>query len=337
MRPISVPSPTRTDVIPSDSVARSIAEALAGARSVVVGAHVDPDGDAVGSALGLTLACVSIGIAATPVLAGSDAVPSSYAFLPGAARFRTASLLSAPDVFVALDTPSFARLGDAETLARSAGTLIDIDHHPDNGRFGGLCLLDPAAAAVGGMVWDLLPALGVVPDADIATCLYTALLTDTGRFSYRNTTPAALRTAAAMLACGVDVQQVFTDVYESRSAGALALIGRTLERIACCSEGRIAYSWVTDRDFAETGARREETENLIDEVRALGGARVVFLMKAEPGTVRVSLRAKGPHDVGSVARVFGGGGHAAAAGFTFAGDIETLLPKLLPCLEELLP
>lgn len=315
----------------------SIAQTLMGAHSVLVGAHVDPDGDAVGSVLGLTLACVAVGVPAVPVLPGDSAALGAYAFLPGVARFRSASSMQAPEVFVALDTPSFARLGDAEPCARAAKTLVVIDHHPDNARFGSLCAVEPTAAAAGSMVWDLLPHLSVTPDADIATCLYTALLTDTGRFSYRNTTPHALRTAAAMLECGVDVQRVFTHVYESRSASALALIGRTLGRITAVSEGRIAYSWVTERDFAETGARAEETENLIDEVRALGGARVVFLMKASADAVRVSLRAKGAADVGSVARSFGGGGHVSAAGFTFVGDRDTLLPLLLARLEEIVP
>ncbi|MBN2404388.1 MAG: DHH family phosphoesterase [Coriobacteriia bacterium] len=312
------------------------AESIRTASSVVVGAHVDPDGDAVGSTLGLVLALRSIGIDASPVLPSSDAVPQTYSFLPGSELYRHVADLTAPDLFIALDTPGFARLGDAEPLARDARKLIVIDHHPDNARYGTLSIVDASASSVGAMVWGLLGTLGVEPDARIATCLYTALVTDTGRFSYSNTSPEALRTAASMLEAGVDVQQVFTDVYESRSVGALALIGRTLERITCVQDGAIAYSWVTDDDFAETGALKAESENLIDEVRALRGARIVFLMKLNAGAVRVSLRAKGGADVGSVARAFGGGGHSAAAGFTFDGEVDALLNVLLPALTEVL-
>ncbi|MDZ4654552.1 MAG: bifunctional oligoribonuclease/PAP phosphatase NrnA [Coriobacteriia bacterium] len=306
------------------------------ADSVVVGAHVDPDGDAVGSTLGLVLACHSIGIRAVPVLTSGDSVPEMYAFLPGVDLYRAPEGVHAPDVFVALDTPSFERLGQAEALARSARELIVIDHHPDNAHFGTLSIVDPAASSVGAMIWDLLGELDIKPTAAIATCLYTALVTDTGRFSYSNTTPHTLHVAADMLEHDVDAQQIFTHVYESRSVGTLALIGRTLERITCVDDGVIAYSWVDDDDFAETGALKAESENLIDEVRSLRGAHIVFLMKRSDGLVRVSLRAKGSTDVGSVARAFGGGGHAAAAGFTFQGTVDDLLPALLPALRDVL-
>jgi len=245
-------------------------------------------------------------------------------------------MLEAPDVFVALDTPSFARLGEAEPLAHSAGRVIVIDHHPDNARLGAMSYVDPTAASTGSIIWNLLPWLRVAANSDIATCLYTALLTDTGRFSYQNTSPEALRTAAAMVERGVNVQQVFTHVYENRSAGALALIGRTLSRITCVQAGSVAYSWVSSDDFTQTGARPEETENLIDQVRSLGGVKVVFLMKSSGDSVRVSLRAKADADVGHIARSFGGGGHKAAAGFTWSGEADTLLPVLLQRVKQTL-
>jgi phosphoesterase RecJ-like protein len=319
-----------------DDDAARFADLVRTATSIAIGAHVDPDGDAVGSTLGLVLALRKIGIIAVPVIASSDRAPETYAFLPGAELYRSAGDVEAPDLFIALDTPSFVRLGAAESLARSANHLVVIDHHPDNARFGSVCLVDSTASSVGTMVWGLLETLGIEPDADIATCLYTALVTDTGRFSYSNTTPRALRTAADMIGHGIDVQQIFTNIYESRSAGALALIGRTLERITCVDDGEIAYSWVDDDDFAETGALKSEGENLIDEVRAIRGARIVFLMKRSADSVRVSLRAKAAADVGCVARSYGGGGHAAAAGFTFEGDSDALLATLLPALRAAL-
>lgn len=306
------------------------------AGTVAVGAHVDADGDAVGSTLGLVLALRGLGVEAVPVIASGTAVPETYAFLPGSALYRDPAGLEPPDVFIALDTPTYARLGAAEGLARAASHLIVIDHHPDNTGYGTLSMVDATASSVGAMVWALLHEMDAVIDADIATCLYTALVTDTGRFSYSNTTPRSLRTAAEMIEHGVDVQRVFTDIYESRSAGALGLIGRTLERITCVDEGAIAYSRVDAADFADTGALKAESENLIDEIRALKGARVVFLMKATNGVVRVSLRAKGDTDVGSIARGFGGGGHHAAAGFTFDGDFDGVLDVLLPALREAL-
>jgi phosphoesterase RecJ-like protein len=320
-------------VIPASAVSAFVA-AVHAADRICIGSHVDPDGDAIGSMLGLTLALRSVGIHATPLLAGGQSAPVTYTFLPGSSLLVSAENAGGCDLFIALDAPSAQRLGETQSLAESARTLIIMDHHPDGDGSGDLRIIAPDAPATGALVWELLPALGVTPDADIATCLYTALLTDTGRYSYSNTDPAALRLGADMIEVGVDVIAVHTAVYESRSAAALALMGRTLARITLADGGRVAYSWVEADDFAETGARLEETENLIDFVRMLDTAEVVFLLKIHPGEVRVSLRAKGSADVGAVARRLGGGGHAAAAGFTFTGTPSELLEVLLPVLAE---
>lgn len=310
----------------------AVATRLREARSIVVGSHVDPDGDAIGSMLGLAAALDRAGIPCLAVLPQGDTPPATYAFLPGTDRLVSAAGVPAPEVFVALDSPDLARLGDAEPLARAAHTLVVIDHHPDCAIATDLALVDRDAPASGALVWDLLPHLGVVPDVSIATCLYAALLSDTGRFSYSNTSPAALRAAAAMIEAGAHPNEIYTAIYETRSPGAQALIGRTLERITLANAGAVAYSWVDAIDFAETGALPEESENLIDHVRTLRGVRVVFLAKINGSTVRVSLRAKGDEDVGAIARAFGGGGHRAAAGFTYTGDLASLAGALLPML-----
>ncbi|GAB4286399.1 MAG: bifunctional oligoribonuclease/PAP phosphatase NrnA [Coriobacteriia bacterium] len=319
----------------ADAVSR-VAEALASAGSIVVASHVDPDGDAIGSTLALWRALSSAGATVHPVLARGTTPPATYAFLPGASAYREATSLTPPDVFIALDTPNLARLGEAAGLARGASFLVFIDHHPDGDDVGDVRIVDTAAAAVGEMLFELLPALDLGVDDAVATCLFTALMTDTGRFSYGNTTPRSLEIAAELVRLGADPSAIFRAVYESRTPGALRLIGRTLSRITLAAEGAIAYSWVTADDLAETGALPEETENLVDQVRALGGADIVFLAKESDGGLRVSLRAKGAADVGSIARRFGGGGHAAAAGFTFNGDRTALLDALLPALTEVL-
>lgn len=316
----------------------AVADAITSASSVVIASHVDPDGDAIGSCLGLARAVDALGLPCAVVLAAGAACPVTYAFLPGAGRFiAAADAPEAPDVFVALDSPVLRRLGAAEPLARSAGTLVMIDHHPDAAAEGHIHLFDASAPATGTIVWDLLAHLDVPPDADIAACLYTALMTDTGRFSYSNTTPSALRTAAEMVEAGAQPASLFTAVYENRSAAAQRLIGITLERITLANGGHVAYSWLTAEDFRSTGALPEEAENLIDHVRALGGVDVVFLAKADGAEVHCSLRAKGDADVGAVARSLGGGGHRAAAGFTARGEltsvIETLLHALPGCAE----
>lgn len=311
------------------------AKALRSARDIVVCAHVDPDGDAVGSVLGLTLALDKLGIPVTPTLADDVPAPGAYAFLPGFDRYRPVSELDVPDVFVALDTPTPARLGVALPLAECCRDRVIIDHHPDSACFmSSVCTIDPSAASTGELVWELLPQLGVAPDSDIATCLYTSLVTDTGRFQYTNTSPRTLRNAADMADAGVDLHSIYAHVYESRSAGALELVGRTLSRITLANGGAVAYSWIDDEDLAECRVTASETETLIDQVRQLRGVDAVFLVKFQQGQAKVSLRSKGQADVGSVARALGGGGHRAAAGFTWHGPMDALLDELLPRLPE---
>lgn len=311
---------------------RQAADALLNARTVVIGSHVDPDGDAIGSTLGLLLVLRQAGITAVPVLPTTAPLPRTYAFLPGADSYRRVEDLDAPDVFISLDCPALRRLAESEPLARAAGTLIMVDHHPDAVAEGDIAIFEPSAAATGCLVWQLADALGVEPGPGAATCLYTALLTDTGRFSYSNTTASTLRTAADMVDAGAHPNEVYSAVYENRSAGAQALLARTLSRTALANDGRVAYSWVTEADFAETGALPAEAENLIDHVRALGGVEVVALIKTNGGVARVNLRSKGVADVSAVARRLGGGGHRAAAGVTIDGDLASALGVLLPLL-----
>ncbi len=302
------------------------------AASVAVGAHVRPDGDAIASALGLTLALRAAGIAAAPTLADDTPPPLTYAFLPGFALFVPCTEIEQPDIFVALDTTSLSRLGDAEPLARAARELIVIDHHPDNEFFGTVDIVDPTASATAQLVWRLVERLEVPRTSDIALCCYTGIMTDTGRFAYDNTTPRALRDAADMIEAGVEPSEVARLVYQERTPAALKLEARVLARLTVVNGGRVVYSWCSDEDFIDTGASPADTEELPDAVRRIGRVDVAVLLHVASGEVRANLRAKTGFDVATVARVFGGGGHAPAAGFTFEGTVEDLLPRLLALL-----
>jgi phosphoesterase RecJ-like protein len=308
----------------------AVAAAVLGASRVIVCAHVTPDGDAIGSVLGLTMALRSIGIDATATLADRHGPPSTYAFLEGFDLYAPAEGLTPADVFVALDTPSLKRLGVAEQLARDAAILIVLDHHADNEHFGTLDLLDTSAASASSIVWRLLRVLGVVPDAAIASACYAGLMTDTGRFSYGNTTPLALRDAAGMIEAGADARSIYVRIYESRSSASLALLGRVLSRVTLANDRRIAYSWMTDDDLAETGAVADDTENIVDAVRQVGTVDAVVFFKAQHDAVKVSLRAKSSAlDVAAVAHRFGGGGHTAAAGGVAPLPLETAIEAVL--------
>lgn len=302
------------------------------ADSVVVCAHVSPDGDAVGSVLALTLALRDTGIAAVPTLADEGSRPSTYSFLPGFALLAPARDLNVPAVFVALDTPNFARLGRAEKLAHDAGTLIVIDHHPDNAEYGHVNVIDSAAASTSQLVWRLLERLEIPAAPEVALCCYVGLMTDTGRFQYENTSPTALREAAAMVEAGADPALAARLVYQERSTAALELDARVLSRLTLANDGRVAYSWVEDADYEATGARAEESENLVDLVRVAKGIDVAFLVRIQADGNRVNLRSKTGHDIGAIARSLGGGGHAAAAGFTTSEPRDRIVESLLALL-----
>lgn len=308
----------------------AVAEALLGASRVIACAHVTPDGDAVGSVLALTMALRMAGVDAVATLADHHLIPSTYAFLEGSDLYRPAGDLEPADVFVALDSPSSNRLGVAERLAVAARTLVVIDHHPDCEEFGTLQLVDTSAASTASIVWRLLGRLGVTPDAAIASACYAGLMTDTGRFSYANTSPRALRDAADMIDAGADARSIYTRVYECRSPASLALLGRVLSRVTLANGGRIAYAWMVDDDLRETGALAEDTENIVDVVRQVGNVDAVVFFKVQHDAVKVSLRAKSPTlDVGAVAHLFGGGGHAAAAGAAAPLPLESAIEAVL--------
>lgn len=310
-----------------------VASALLTATSVVVCGHVTPDGDAVGSVLALTLALREAGVDAHATLADNHPVPGTYRFLDGCELYRPASELEPPDVFVVLDTPRWSRLGIAEPLARSARQVVVVDHHADDACFGHLNLVDVTAASTASIIWRLIPLLGVTPDERIASACYVALMTDTGRFSYGNATARAHREAAEMIDAGADALRAYTRVYESRSAAALALLGRVLSRVTLANGGRVAYSWMTEADLAETGALAEDTENIVDVVRQTGRVDAVAFFKQQAGEVKVSLRAKCPAvDVSAIARSFGGGGHRAAAGTSLPLPLERAVETILALL-----
>lgn len=310
----------------------AVATALRSATSILVCAHVNPDGDALGSVLGLTLALREAGVPCVATLADDGPVHGMYSWLPGASTVEPASSLEPPDTFVALDTPVLDRLGAASGLAQDARVRVVIDHHPDGEGFGDVRWVDPDKSAVGEMLWTLMPELGVSPGAGVATCLYTAILTDTGRFQYGNTTAGALRAAADMVDAGADPREVASRVYERRSAASLALSAVALSRLSLVNHGRVAISWIEDSDLAHTGACPDDADRLIDDIRMIEGVDAVVLIKEENGVVRANLRAKGDADVGAAARSLGGGGHAAAAGLTWDGCREALLARLLPRL-----
>ena len=296
--------------------------ALRDARSVAIACHVNPDGDALGSLFAASIGLERLGKKVFPTWGTSPAaIPFSYQFLPGATTIVQPADVPETDVFLAVDCGAANRLGDLEDRARVSKTVINVDHHPGNDNFGTHNIVVTHVSSTAELITRLLEDLDVEIDKDIATCLYTGLVTDTGRFQYSNSSPDTLRLAADLLAHGVPATDIATEVFESSPFGYLKLVGRVLDRAVLFEDVRFVYSWLSLSDLAETGVAPDETDKLIDAVRSTRAADVAALFKElGDGKFRVSLRSKGP-SVGALARTRGGGGHELAAGFT-ADDVE---------------
>jgi bifunctional oligoribonuclease and PAP phosphatase NrnA len=309
---------------------QAIAAALRGHERFLVVTHENPDGDALGSLLAATLALRQLDKDAQMLLLGDAPLPREYHFmqLHGLLRAPPADLESR--VVVAVDCAKADRIGpDAEPLLERASLVLDIDHHHDNTRFGAVNLIVADASSTGEVLRDVFAELDVELTPDIAEALYVALVTDTGRFQYSNTTPKALRLAAELVDAGADVHQVFQQVYESMEFAKLKLLARALERAVVLEGGRIVVSYLLRTDFAEVGAAEPYSEGIIDSLRAVDGAELAVLIREPPRdagpTHKGSLRASVDElDVSAIARIFGGGGHRQAAGFSTEKPVDEI-------------
>ena len=292
-------------------------EALRDSTEVAIACHVNPDGDALGSLLAASLGLQKLGKKTYTSWGTKPLEPLvTFGFLAGVDSIVQPDDVPVTDTFLALDCGAGDRLGELEPLARKAEVLINVDHHPGNDDFGTINVVVPSASSTAELVMGLLLDAGIELDHEIATCLYTGIVTDTGRFSYANSSPATLRLAADLLELGVSAPDIARDVFDSAPFGYLKLVGRVLDRAELVEDARFAHSWITRADLDETGVAIEQTDRLVDTIRASGAVDVAALFKEQAdGQWRVSLRSKGP-GIADFARARGGGGHELAAGFT---------------------
>jgi phosphoesterase RecJ-like protein len=311
----------------------AVAAALRDGDRFLVVTHENPDGDALGSMLGLALGLQSLGKDVEMFLAGDAPTPAEYRFLPLDDVRR-----SLPDdledrVVVAVDCANERRLGPDDAAFRRAASVVDIDHHHDNSRFGAVNFVDGRASSTAEIVRDLLRELDVELTTTIAEALYTGLVTDTGRFQYTNTTPKALRLAAELVEAGADVHGIFRHVYETVQFAKLKLLARALERAQLFAGGRLVVSHLLKDDFAQVGAEEPYSEGIIDHLRAVEGSEMVALIREPPRgdgpPRRVSLRSSHDEvDVSAIARQAGGGGHPQAAGFSSEWSVDEIVAFL---------
>lgn len=303
--------------------------------SILLVCHVNPDGDALGSMLGVGLGLRALGFQELQAtFPGPMEVPEPFAQLPGRDLLVPSSeAVAAPDLMMCFDAASSSRLGELAGRLDTAGAAVVLDHHASYTGFGTIGLVDPTAAATSVVAEELLNRLGVSLDAAIAECLYVALATDTGSFKFDMTTPAVHQFAARLLATGIRPAEISRLVFDTRPFGAVRLYGDVLTRAqlepaAAGGRGLVwTYALLADLDRYEQ--ERYVLEPLIDSVRCTAEADVSCVIKeVAGGEWAVSMRSKGASDVSAVAVALGGGGHRLAAGFTGYGDLEDVIDAI---------
>ena len=308
--------------------------ALKTAHNICVCGHINPDGDCLGSVMGLTLGLRRLGLNVTPLLASAEK-PRMFDFLEGfdelvpAREFKTN-----PDVFVVVDVPDLKRLGDGAAVLNRAGKVIRIDHHPAPEAISEITFEDTTAAAAGMLIWELLGQADVDRSGSIASWCYTALVTDTGRFQFQNADARALNAAAEMVTAGASPNEICTNVYQRKSLAALKFEALVAQRLLFACDGRVALSYITQQDYVDLDATTDDSDSLIDYIRQLDGIEVAIMLREQEDFVRGSIRSKGSKDVAAIAREMNGGGHRAAAGFTLYEDLEKAKQTVLRLVER---
>jgi phosphoesterase RecJ-like protein len=303
---------------------RAILDVIRQGERFLVCSHSRPDGDAVGSMLATGMLLKQMGKRVDLVTA--DRVPSIYRNLPGADEIRSAMRVHGPyDAVIMLECDGLER---ARLRGLEPFFLINIDHHATGRPFGSLNWIDRGAASVGELVYRLVKAAGAMVTPEMATCLYTTVLTDTGGFCYGGTRASTFELAYQLTLAGADPIRIAQDVYFSTATSKLLVLGAALSNLR--REGRLAWLWVTHQDMVRTCAAEEDCEGIVNYAVCISGVEAAaFLRELPERLIRLSLRSKGKVNVAAIASRLGGGGHENAAGVTLEGPLTRALDEIL--------
>jgi len=290
----------------------------------LISGHVRSDGDALGSQLAFWWMLKKMGKKAHVVC--DQGALSDYRFLPGSDKVgaNPEDLRKDYTAVFTFDSGSWSRLERiSAALPRKELTVVNVDHHASNDRFGDLNWIDPTFSSSGEMVWELIKAAGVKPDRNMATCIYTAIVTDTGRFSFSNTTIETHLNASELLQCGVKPADIHKALFRQKTPEHLKFTAEVLGRIRFTADGKVGWIVISQELCRTTGYVPGDTQEFIDQVKSIKGLRVAVLLKEtdEPGKVKVSWRTDPGVDGIAIASKWGGGGHPRASGATFRGTI----------------
>lgn len=303
-------------------------------NSIYVASHINPDGDNVGSTLALVMALKKMNKDVTPLLTGE--IPSDYKFLPKIDLYEDYSGDLHPiDLFIAVDSADVDRLGINKPLLDVSKNILNIDHHISNTNFGMINLVDDKASATGELIYHLIKAMGIEIDIDIATCLYTAISTDTGSFIYDNVTDQTHEIIADLIRVGIDKSDINIQLYGSRSMEKTKLFIKSLSTLKLFNDNKIAIVQVSQKMLEDTGTTLDDTEGIISFVREIESVEVACILKeSEELKTKISMRSKKYINVSDIAANFNGGGHIRAAGGTIYANIKEAEPIVVNKIKE---
>jgi phosphoesterase RecJ-like protein len=298
--------------------------------------HMRPDGDCIGSQLGLALALQNEGKKVT--VWNQDFIPQKYKFLNTGGLFEKPQSGEKFDCVIATDCASFERLGTVGDCVRDRKIFINIDHHESNTRYADVNWVSPREASTGELIFRLLKAARWPITRPIADQLFTAVSTDTGSFQYSTTRPGTFHTGAELVTRGANLARICDEVYQSYPLSRARLLKHVYSTFKLAEDNRIAWFWLKKEDFTRTGAESDDTEGLIDHIRAIEPVVVACVFEElEPELTRISLRSKSAQiNVSDIAKQFGGGGHPAAAGARISGTPLAVQRKVIAAVKRAL-
>lgn len=311
-----------------------ILEAIRAAQSICIVGHQRPDGDCIGSQLGLLHALRAEGKPA--VCWNQDSVPAKYRFLDPGKNFEKPKSGVEFDLVIATDCASYERLGTVTDFIQQRKQLINIDHHESNTRYGDINWVSPREPSTGELIYRLLKTARWPITKLIADCLFTAVSTDTGSFQYPTTRPGTFHVGAELVTRGANLAKICDEVYQSFPLSRARLLKHIYNKFKLTHNDRIAYFWLKKADLSRTGAESNDTEGLIDHIRAIEPVVVACVFEElEPEVTRISLRSKNKAvNVSDICGQFGGGGHPAAAGARIAGRPLSIQRRVIAAIKK---
>lgn len=303
-------------------------------QNICIASHVQPDGDNIGSVLSLGMALKKLN--KNVYLLKTDEIPSDYKFLPNVNLIKDHDNIDEIDIFIALDSSDEERLGKNKDLLTKAKLIINIDHHISNTNFGHINIIDKDASSTGELVYDFIKSMNISIDKDIATCIYTAISSDTGSFMYDNTSAKTHEIAADLIKVGIDKEKININLYQNKSLERTRLFIKAMDNLELYFENKVALAQITQEMLEDCNAKMEDSEGIISFLRGISPVEVAILLKEfKDDEIKVSMRSKRYIDVSKICSVFGGGGHIRAAGCTINESIDKAKTLILNEIKEL--